>query len=366
MTEPVPNSTPAPSLVPPGTRAWWASLGVLTLGIAIAVSALILIALFIRPLSLFFLSVCIAAALTPLVQRLSHSMPRGRAILLIYGGLILLLVLILAALVPPLANQVTGFIENLPQLAEQGRQFLERNGIDVATLEFEGLAGQIGAVGGRLVTVPFSAFSGLLDALLVLIVSLYLLIDAAKIQNFIFYLFRRADRERVATVGREVIQVAGGYVRGVVINVIVVSVITTIGTGLIGLPFALGLGIFAGLLEALPVIGSLIAAIPILVIAFFQSPTTGLLALAFIGVLQVVQGNIISPAVMKSQASVPEYIAPLAVLAGGAVGGILGALIAVPLVAVIRVLVLRVLVPFARVWTGAAAEDATVVAEATA
>ena len=162
------------------------------------------------------------------------------------------------------------------------------------------------------------------------------------------------------------IQVAGGYVRGVVINIIVVSVITTIGTGVIGLPFALGLGIFSGLLEALPVIGSLIAAIPILVIAFFQSPTTGLLALAFIGVLQVVQGNIISPAVMKSQAAVPEYIAPLAVLAGAAVGGILGALIAVPLVAVIRVLVLRVLVPFARVWTGAAAEDAAVAPEATA
>ncbi|NJR12912.1 AI-2E family transporter [bacterium] len=68
----------------------------------------------------------------------------------------------------------------------------------------------------------------------------------------------------------------------------------------------------------------------------------------FIGVLQVVQGNIISPAVMKSQAEVPEYIAPLAVLAGGAVGGILGALIAVPLVAVLRVLVLRVVVPMIR------------------
>jgi predicted PurR-regulated permease PerM len=197
-------------------------------------------------------------------------------------------------------------------------------------------------------------------------VSLYLLLDASKIQNFIFYIFRRSDREHVAVVGREMIQVAGGYVRGVVINIIVVSTITTLGTSLIGLPFALGLGIFAGLLEALPVIGSLIAAIPILVIAFFQSPTTGLLALAFIGVLQVVQGNIISPAVMKSQASVPEYIAPLAVLAGGAVGGILGAFIAVPLVAVIRVLVLRVLVPFARFWTGAAAEDAVVVQETTA
>lgn len=366
MTEPVSTSKSSPPAVPFGARTWWSSLAVLTLGIAIAVSTIILIGLFIRPLSLFFLSVCIAAALSPLVVRLSRSMPRGRAILLIYGGLVLLLVLLLAVLVPPLANQVGAFIENLPNLAEQGRQFLENNGIDVTTLEFEGLAGQIGAVGGRLVTVPFSAFSGLLDALLVLIVSMYLLIDTEKIQNFIFSIFRRSDRERVEAVGREMIQVAGGYVRGVVINVIVVSVITTIGTGLIGLPFALGLGIFSGLLEALPVIGSLIAAIPILVIAFFQSPTTGLLALAFVGVLQVVQGNLISPAVMKSQASVPEYIAPLAVLAGAAVGGILGALIAVPLVAVIRVLVLRVLIPFARVWTGAAAEDAAVAPEVTA
>ncbi|NJR12913.1 AI-2E family transporter [bacterium] len=229
-----------------GARTWWTSIGILTLGIAVGVGTLILLALFVRPLALFFLSVCIASALAPLVTRLARVMPRNRAILVIYGGLVLILVLLLSLIVPPLVRQIGELIEDAPRLVERAQAFLEDNGIDVEALQIEGLAGQIGAVGGRLITVPFSAFSGLLDALLVIIVSLYLLMDACKIENFVMGLFPQRQRERVAAVGTETIGVAGGYVRGVVINILVVSVITTIVTSLIGLPFAFALGIIGG------------------------------------------------------------------------------------------------------------------------
>jgi predicted PurR-regulated permease PerM len=333
--------------------SWWKTVGVLAASLILGVGLIFLLGLFARPLALFFLALCIAAALSPLVKRLSTRLPRTTSIILIYAALLIFIIVLLLLIIPPLIAQIDEFDERLPNILERAQEFLDQYGISNAQVET--LTSQLGSVGRSLLTLPMRIFSALFDAVLVLIVSLYLLMDAPNIRRFLLSLFGEKTRERIDTVGSEMLTTASGYVRGFAINILLVSTVTTIGLTLIGMPFALALGVIAGLFEALPVVGSLIAAVPILGIALLQSPTTALLTFIFIITLQVVQGNLITPTVMRGQTNVPQYLIPLAILAGGSVGGVVGALISVPVVAMLRVLILRVIAPFIRAHTGAAA-----------
>lgn len=333
----------------------WKTALFMAAGIILGVGSLVTLSLLARPLALLFVAICIAAALNPLVKRLSVRVPRNTAILIIYGVLLLFFVVILAFLLTPLIAQIREFSQQLPDIVERGRELLDEVGI--SSEQLNSVTPQLGAAGQRLVATPFMLFSSILEIILVLIVSLYLLLDAPNLQNFILSLFAGKSREQVASVGTDMISKAGGYVRGVSIDVVIVSVITTIGLTIIGLPFPLILGITAGLFEVFPTVGSIIAAVPILIVAAFQSPTTFLITAGFVLFVQQLQGNVISPNVMKNQVDVPQFIVPIAILAGGAVGGVLGALIAVPLVAVLRVILLRVIAPLIRQYTGAEEPD---------
>jgi predicted PurR-regulated permease PerM len=339
----------------PPSSAWWKSPGGIALGIAGGLGLLALITLFARPIALLFLAMCIAAAMSPVVARLSSRIPRNRAIVLIYLGVLVFVAVLIAVLIPPLVAQVRELGQRLPELLDRGRLFLEQNNIE--SPQTDTLVSQVGQVVQRVIAVPFVIFSGAFDVVLLLIVSLYLFIDAPGIRRFILSLFPPASRDHIDSVTHEMAQVAGGYIRGVVINILLVSTITTLGLTLIGVPFALVLGVLAGLFEALPVVGSLIAGVPIILVALVQSPATAVITIIFVITLQVVQGNVIAPNVMKGQAEVPQFVVPLAILAGAGVGGILGALIAVPVVAVVRVFLLRVVAPFIRQRTGAADEQ---------
>jgi len=342
---------PINAAVQPSAAGRSPSPGAIALGIVLGIGALALIALFARPLALLFLAVCTAAAFAPLITRLSGRVPRNTAILLVYLALLVIVVILIALLLTPLVRQFIALADRLPELIDRLRLFLDENNISEA--QIESLTTQAGQFGAGILRAPISVVSGALDIVLVLIVSLYLLMDAPQIRRFVLSLVGANAQGRVDAIGLEMVGVAGGYLRGVSINIALVSVITTLGLGVIGLPFALVLGITAGLFEALPVVGSLIAVVPIMVVALLQSPTTALITFVFIIVVQQVQGNVITPAVMRDQVHLPRFLVPLAVVAGAGVGGILGALIAVPLIAVLRVFVLRVVAPIIRRFTGA-------------
>ncbi len=350
------------SLSTPDRATWfvssWKSSAVLALGIIFSISLLAAFVLLARPVALFFLAFCIAAALTPLVKLFATRLPRTPSVLLTYLLLVLAFVLLVLLVLPTFFTQFRELRDRLPELLEQGKQFLADNSI--TDEQINSIASQATSIIPNLIAAPTVFFSGLLEVVLVLIVSLYLLLDAPKVRDFLLSLVRNDKRDFVEALGKEIVQVAGGYVRGVGLGMILVGTVTSIGLALIGLPFALVLGILAGLLEVLPTIGTLIAAVPIIAIGFLQSPTTGVITAIFVLIVQQLQGNLISPMIMKSQAEVPRFLVPLAVVAGGAIGGILGALIAVPIVAVVRVLTLRVIAPFIREKSGVIAPEPSV------
>lgn len=326
------------------------SAAAVAIGLVAGLGTLLLLGYLARPLALLFLALCISSAMAPPSRLLAKRMPRSTAIITAYVVLLLLIAAIIALLVTPLIAQIEGVSRNIPEFLERARQFLTDNGL--SREQADGFIGQVARVGQDLISSRLSLVGGVLDGILVIIVSLYMLLDAPNLRRFILSLFANHQRSGIESVGTDMVDKIGGYVRGVAINIVLVSVITTIGLMLIGLPYALVLGITAGLFEALPVVGAIIAAIPILIVAILQSPTTAVIALIFILLVQQIQGNIITPRVMKEQADVPQFIVPIAILAGSSIGGILGAIIAVPLVAALRVLLMRVIAPMIRRYTG--------------
>jgi predicted PurR-regulated permease PerM len=145
----------------------------------------------------------------------------------------------------------------------------------------------------------------------------------------------------------------GGYLRGAFLDGVIVGLTTYVGLLVIGVDFPLILGLIAGLLEIVPAVGPIMAAVPILLVSLLQSPTTALISLIFMLAVHQFEGNIVFPNVMRSQTSISPLLVLVGLLSGFAAGGTLGALTAIPLVAVGRVFLLQVIAPAIRRETGA-------------
>lgn len=323
---------------------WQRSVTIWSLALILSIGTLALVWLLARPLALFFLAIIIAAAFSPIVARLEKRIPRIAAILLVYAALIAILIVIILLAVPTVIQQGTALAEQLPELTENITAWLDENEVMGQNLT-ETLSAQIGEFSGAIISLPLMLFSASLDIFVIFAISIYLLLDAKRIREFGASLFPPRQREHVLAVAGEMLTAAGGYVRGVSIDIVIVGIITTIGLTIIGVNFAVVLGLFAGVMEIFPIVGPLIGSIPILLVALLQSPTTALITLAFVLAVQFFEGNVLIPNIMHQEAHVPPYIVMFALLAGGAVGGVLGAVTAIPLAAVLRVFLLRVIVP---------------------
>jgi predicted PurR-regulated permease PerM len=306
-----------------------------------------------KPLALLVGAIAIAEALAPPVDRLERRMPRALAVTVVY----LLLGAALAGLawlvVPRLAAQATTLAEEAPELIAEGRDLIGRwdpGGEDRIVETLEQGAGRFTDV---LVALPLEFVSTLTVLVLVLFMSAYWLIARPAIGRFARSLLAPAQRDRFDEVCRELGASVGGYVRGEAITAVIVGGLTYAGLRAIGVDYALTLALLAGIAELVPVVGPIAAAIPAVLVGFLDSPTQGLIVLGFYAVLQQLESNVIMPNVVRHQAHVPPLLALFAIFAGAELGGILGALVAIPIAGALKVLAVRVAAPAVRRWTGA-------------
>lgn len=352
MTQPEVNHEPqSPSRSTFWVASWWKAVLVIAAGLFIGLGALAAINLLARPLAILIIAASIAAALSPLVNGLARHIPRGLAVVALYLGVVLVLAIIGAATVPSLIRQFDEFSDQVPAMVDRIETLVDQAGLSNSLIET--LVSGIGQIGQRLLAVPVTVVSFVFDAVLVVILSLYLLLEAPQIRQFFLSLFSGSRRARAEQVSSSMMQAAGGFVRGTGINMVVVGLVTAGGLTLIGVPFALVLGFISGLFEVIPILGPWLSGIFILLAALLESPTTALIAAVFVIILQQLEGNILVPVVMRGQAKISSAMALLAILAGGVVGGVLGALVAVPVAAMLRVFVAQVIAPFIRRQTGA-------------
>ena len=340
-----PESTPAVD---------WARRAAIAAGALIITIAIIAgFVLTAHTLALLFAAVIIGEAVDPIVERLARRMPKGLAVILLFLALIAVLSALVWFISPQVTEQGQELVDALPKSSEEAQQRLEELGISADTDVWTVIQDNVGQFTGALVSIPVAIVSSLAEVVLITFMAAYWLLARGPLWDFFRSLVPGDRRDSVDHVLNSMSQTVGGYVRGVGVGALIIGVCVYIGLLVIGVPYAAVLAILAAFGEVIPIVGPIITAVPAVIIAFLETPTLALIVIVFYLVLQQIESNLIVPNVMSQQADIPPVLVIAAISAGGGIGGILGAIIAIPLVGAIRVLILQVAAPGIRHWTGA-------------
>lgn len=332
-------------------RTLWLAAAV-AVGLALA---WIVVSNALNVLILLFMAVVVAEGLRPLVDWLARRrLPRPVAVLLLYLVGFLVLGLLGWLLVRPLRAELAAFVDHLPRYVAQAQRLVDdvqqAIGVD---LHVGQLLGALPAQSQQLVAVllrgPVVLVGAVSGALAILLVAFFWLTGTSGLQGFLVGLLPAAAQAPATATFDEVGDRLGGYLRGLVFNMVVIGVLSGVGLALLGVPYPLVLGVLAGLTEAIPIVGPLAGGSVAVVVALVtQDPLkAGEVALLYLAIQQI-EGNTLVPLVMQRAVGLNPLAVVVALLLGGALLGVLGAVLAVPLAAVLQVLVLRVLAPLAR------------------
>jgi predicted PurR-regulated permease PerM len=328
-----------------GRDEFWREVAVRASAILISLGLLAAIWLFARPLALIIVITAITASIGPVAERLARRMPYALSVVVIYLLLFLIFAGTIWYLIPQMLVQIQQFSDRLPQLEDQTQQFFDQWGIQLDAALLGNISSQLGGLGSFLLSVPVRITSALFEGFLVFFASLYMLLEARAIRRFARKLFPNDTREHSIAILGHMVNAMGGYVRGTVIDSFIIGVVTYIGMLIIGVNYSAVLGILAGFMEFLPVLGPVIAGAAAVGIALLQSPEKALIVLIFAIGLQQLENQILVPNVMRGQTNMPSLLVILALLLGGTIGGVLGAIAAIPLASALLVLVEEVLLP---------------------
>lgn len=313
------------------------------------------------PLCLVFGGVVIAQGLSPVATWLAKYLPRPLAVVALYLGFLALLMGTGRLLLPGLTAQGSEFFARMPLIQGALHEPFERWS-PVSVEELGAAAGvYLGQISGPLVQFPMAVVSSLANLVLVFFLSLYWLIAQPELRGWVLSLVPDPGRDNARALMSEVGETLGGYVRGVMMSAVLIALLTFGGLQLIGLPSALLLALIAGLAELIPVLGPFIAAAPAVGMALATGEVNVALVVAFYIGLQQVESNILLPLIMRGQARIPPLLSLVAFLIGVAVGGVVGALIAIPLFGALRVIVMHLLVPAQRQLVGISQSEASAV-----
>ena len=297
----------------------------------------------------------LALALSFPVGWLSRIVPRGLAILLTFLLLVGLLVLAVLYLVPLAGRQIGSLVDSLPAIANTAERYLQDA---LGFLQERGLlrgnSDQVAqTVRDRLTeaarTVGRSAIGGALNVVLgtvgfavtlfgAVFVAVYLLVDVRRFEAAFLSAWPHSYRRDAQALWGAFGHSLSKYLGGLVLVLLIQGAISAVGLFLLGVPYALALGAFVSVAAVIPYLGAWISAIPAVLVALTVSPTTAVLtALLFLGIQQL-EGNFLTPKIQGDTLRVHPVLVFLAVIVGGGLAGIVGVIVAVPSLAVGRVL----------------------------
>jgi predicted PurR-regulated permease PerM len=324
--------------VGPARSATW--LIVFTVGVFFAFVLGLLFLFTIRNIIFYlFFAIIVAAGLRPPVLMLSRRLPYWLALATVYISLLGVLVLTLVLVIPVIVIEVSNFIVSLPQFLESLQpaihtvtEFTNRFGV-----AFD-LNGQIGSAVGQaaslvpnVIALPGRIFDTYMAVFSVVALSFYWLLARDQMINWIVSLLPRERRGPVLEFVDLTERRLGAYVSGLLLVSAVIGVMTFIGLSLLGVRFAALLAIFAAGLEVIPIMGPIVAAVPIVLVAASQSLILGAITLGFFVIIQQLEGYVIMPIVQQRVIRLNPFVILLAILVGGCIAGIVGALLAVPI-----------------------------------
>jgi predicted PurR-regulated permease PerM len=317
-------------------------------GVAVTIGLVELVIRARSVLVLIGLALFIAAGLDPVVTWLTrHRVPRWAAVIAVLLGMLGVIGGFLAAAIPPLAAQTSKLIAELPHYAHTLQDHNSQLGrLNVRYHIEQRLSHLLATRGSSLLGGVLGAGALVLGAvastLAVLVLVVYFLAGMPKIKLFVYRLAPHSRRARVILLGDEIFTKVGGFVLGNVVT----SVIAGLGTYLwmlaFGIPYPILLGLFVAIMDLIPVIGSTIGGAVVSLVALTVSLPVAIGTLAFYIAYRLAEDYLLVPRIMGSAVKVPAVVSVVAVLVGGALMGIIGALVAIPVAAALRLLLQEV------------------------
>lgn len=329
----------------PFYRGFLGALGVLVallLAAAVRQAAAVLV--------LVLISAVLAVGLDPLVAfAVRRGLRRGWAVLgvaLLFFAVVAAVVLVVGA---ELRSQVTSFIDHAPALLDELRRNRSVARLDAQFHVISSLDHKLKSPGFAnmtltgIFTVGLSVVNAAVNAVIVFVLMLYFLAALPQLKRAAYSLAPQTRRERVGKLGDEILRNVGGYVAGASLVAVIAGTVTLIFLLVVGLSkYALVLGLLVAILDLLPLAGAILGAATVTLVGFATSVPIGIACAIFYLIYEVLEGYVIYPRMMRSTVDVPEYVTIVAVLVGGAVAGIVGALLALPIAAAVLLLVREV------------------------
>jgi predicted PurR-regulated permease PerM len=294
-------------------------------------------------LLLIYISALFAIGFSPVVRflQIRGRMPRWAAILVLYVVVLGLVALTLTLVFPPLIAQAKGLWNAAPQMFDSAQDYLLRKGIlqhrftlreAVESAPGTG-GGAMGAVAGAAVGIAGGVFA----LITVLILTFYLLLEAASLRNVFLRLFPPANRARIADAANQVTEKVSAWLNGQLLLGATIGTTAAIGLWIIGVPYFYVLALISGIGELIPIVGPVLAAIPAIGVGLTVSYKTALFVAIFFLLQQQFENHVLVPRVMSRQVGVSAATVIVALLIGGELFGILGAILAVPTAAILQV-----------------------------
>jgi predicted PurR-regulated permease PerM len=328
----------------PFALGFWGALGVLVAWLLVQALAGARSVLILVVVSMF-----LAIGLNPAVEALvRRGLRRGAAVACVFSGVVLAFVAFGVVIAPPVVEQTSHLLDRVPGWLTQ----LQHN---PTVTRLDSQFGVIGKVrdyvtSGQLGTDTFGGVLGVglvvvgavFSALTVLILTLYFLAALPSIERQAYRLVPASRRARVTSMGDEIVSSIGGYVSGALSIATIAGLSTWLFLSVLGVPYALALALIVAVTDLVPLIGATIGAAVVTLVALFDSLTAAAACVVFYVVYQQVENYLIYPRVMRRAVDVPPAATIVAALVGGALLGVVGALLAIPTAAAVLLVVREV------------------------
>jgi predicted PurR-regulated permease PerM len=301
-------------------------------------------------LSWIFIALFLSLALNPAVDRIEKRIKRrGLATGIVYIATLIVIALIGWLFIPTLVDQVNNFAHKVPNYLDSITKGRGRLGflqtkyhlVDKARHALEtGGASKLFGVSGTALALAKGVVNAVLATVTIAFLTFFMLLEGPTWVDRFLSLLRPESRKRWRAVGHDIYRTVGGYVTGNLFISLIAGTLTAIVLAIMGVPYAIALGLIVGILDLIPLAGATIAAIIVGAVAFIHSVPAGIVVVAFFLVYQQVENHILQPVVYGRTVQLSPLAVLISVLIGAELAGVLGALAAIPVAGALQVIFL--------------------------
>ena len=283
----------------------------------------------------------ITIALEPFVAKLEkEKIPRSVSVIVLYLTLLAILGLAVYFIVPPVASQIKDLTVNLPYYTSRATEIDLGNTGPIASI-LDNLSQRLSDLAGGVLSTLITVFGGIVYAITIFALTFYALVDGERLRKGLASLIPYEKKDRLYATINKVSERLGDWLRGQLILMLTIGVINGSILGILGIKYALILGLLAGLLEIIPVIGPIVSTVTAVLVVFISGEPlwkVGAVVVAYI-LVQQLEGNLLVPKIMSKVIGLSPIFVLIAILIGDRLLGLGGAILAIPVAAGIQVFV---------------------------